>query len=80
MKEISTYYKWRIELHFLLTLALLSGMIYVGLPNLQHFGVVFAQVALIVFVTAYRGTQGRNLVNSPITIVALVLMSFLFPI
>lgn len=80
MTETSKNYKWQGVKHFFVTFFLFSGTFFIRSSELQHLGTVLAQVSLIASVLIFNGTQSRNLATSPISIVALVLLSFLFPI
>jgi hypothetical protein len=73
-------YNWSVVLHFVVTIVVFLGVLYGGFPNLQHFGIVLALVSSLILINAHKVAQGRNLVNSPISILALILVTFLFPI
>jgi len=80
MTETSKNHKWGRVILFFVTFLLLLGTFFIGSPELQHLGTVFAQVSLIASVLVFKGTQSRNLATSPIFTITLVLLSFLFPI
>jgi hypothetical protein len=64
----------------MVTFFFFSGLIYSRLINLQHFGVVLALVSSMILFQRSNITQAGSVFNSPITILALILITFLFPI
>jgi hypothetical protein len=70
----------KLALHFTPTILIFSGLVYAGLINLQHLGIVFALVSSLILIYRNNITQGGSVFNSPITILAFILITFLFPI
>lgn len=69
-----------IAFHSLISISVISGLIYGGLPSPQHFGIVIGLISTLLLLTTSQGDQDRNFASSPIAIISLVLVTFLFPI
>jgi len=57
-----------------------TGLIYCGLPSPYHFGILIALISTLLLLSTRQGGQDRNFSSSPIAIISLALVTFLFPI
>ena len=80
MEKRQGRYNRTIAIHSLITISMFSGLIYEGLPSPQHFGILIALISTSLLLTTRQGGQDRNFASSPITIISMVLVTFLFPI